>query len=207
MPVKFQFMNQRLQTWILCHQTYNSVYKCEETVFAREGLSTQQHAVLMAIKYIKGPVTISELAHWLERNQNGISALVYRMEKDGLILRTRDLPDRRSVRLVMSEKGKNILEQSTISGWNLVQEILSGLSNEELITLNGMLERMREKAFGYLNPDKSIEEIKTDEARNMTSFMKRMSKYTSGTAPAAGHHPQDTQEPPDDNNCKPARRR
>jgi hypothetical protein len=53
-PVKFQFIDQRLQTWLLCHQTYDSVYKCEEAVFSKEGLSTQKHAVLMALKYIEG---------------------------------------------------------------------------------------------------------------------------------------------------------
>ena len=176
MPVKFQFMDQRLQTWLLCHQTYDSIYRCEEAVFAREGLSTQQHAVLIAIKHIEGPVTVSELAHWLERNQNGISTLVDRMDKDGLVSRKRDLPDRRSVRLVMTKKGKDLLEQATMSGWELVQEILSCLSNEDLRTLNGTLERMREKAFGYLNPDKSLEEIKTDEVKNMPRFLARMKR-------------------------------
>ena len=176
MPVKFQFMDQRLQTWLLCHQTYDSVYRCEEAVFAREGLSTQQHAVLMAIKYIKGPVTVSELAHWLERNQNGISTLVDRMVKDGLVIRKRELPDRRSVRLVMTKKGKDILEQATMSGWELVQEILSCLSDEDMRTLNSTLERMREKALGYLNPDKSLEEIKTDEVKNMPRFLARMKR-------------------------------
>ena len=106
------------------------------------------------------------------------------MEKDGLVGRKKDLPDRRSARLVITEKGNNIMERATVSGWELVQEILSGLSDEELITLNSMLERMRGKAFSYLNPDKSMEEIKTDEAKNMAGFMKRLSKYASGSFPA-----------------------
>ena len=179
MPVNFQFMDQRLQTWPLCHQTYDSIYRCEEAVFAKKGLSTQQHAVLIAIKHIERPVTVSELAHWLERNQNGISTLVDRMVKDGLVSRKRDLPDRRSVRLVMTKKGKDLMEQATMSGWELVQEILSCLSDEDLRTLNGTLERMREKAFGYLNPDKSLEEVKTDEAKNMPRFLARMKRRGS----------------------------
>jgi len=169
-------MDQRLQTWLLCHQAYDSVYRCEEAVFAKEGISTQQHAVLIAIKYIEGPVTVSELAHWLERNQNGISTLVERMVKGGLISRKGDLPDRRSVRLVMTKKGKDILERATMSGWDMVQEILSDLSDDDLYKLNGILERMREKAFGYLNPGKSLEEIKTDEAKNMPRFLARMKR-------------------------------
>ena len=117
MPVKFQFTDQRLKTWLLCHQTYDSVFKCEEAVFAKEGLTTQQHAVLIAIKYIDDPVTVSEVAHWLDRNPNGISMLVDRMVRDGLVKRTRGLRDRRAVRLSMTNKGKEILEQATMSGW------------------------------------------------------------------------------------------
>jgi len=166
MPVNFQFMDQRLQTWPLCHHTYDSIYRCEEAVFAKKGLSTQQHAVLIAIKHIERPVTVSELAHWLERNQNGISTFVDRMVKDGLVSRKRDLPDRRSVQLVMTKKGKDLLEQAT----------MSGLSADNLRMLDGILERMREKAFGYLNPDKSLEEIKTDEVKNMPRFLARMKR-------------------------------
>ena len=177
MPVKFLINEQRLKTWLLCHQTYDSVFRCEEAVFAKEGLTTQQHAVLMAIKHIDDPVTVSEVAHWLERTTNGISMLIDRMEKGGLLKKSRDLRDRRSVRLVMTKKGKDILEQATISGWELVQEILSDFSDQDLRTLISLVERMREKAFGYLNPEKTIEEIKTKDAQNMPRFLARMARH------------------------------
>jgi len=165
MPVKFQFTNQRLLTWLLCHQCYNLMFKCEDAVFAKAGLTTQKHAVLAAVNYIDDPVTVTEVAHWLDRNPNGISTLVDRMEKDGLVKRARDLRDRRSVRLVMTRKGKDIFEQATISGWELAQEILSCLSDEDIRTLNSLFERMREKAFEYLNPGEVMEEIKTKRAQ------------------------------------------
>ena len=160
MPVKFQFANQRLKAWILCRQTYNLVYKCEDAVFAKAGLTTQKHAVLAAVNYIDDPVTVTEVAHWLDRNPNGISTLVDRMEKDGLVKRARDLRDRRAVRLVMTRKGNDIFKQATISGWELVQEILSCLSDEDIRTLNSLLDRMREKAFEYHSPGEVIEKIK-----------------------------------------------
>ena len=165
MSVKIQFTNQRLMVWILCRQTHNLIYKCEDAVFAKTGLTTQKHAVLAAVNYIDDPVTVTEVAHWLDRNPNGISALVDRMEKDGLVKRARDLRDRRLVRLVKTRKGKDIFEQATIAGWELVQEILSHLSDEDIRTLNSLLDMMREKAFEYLNPGKVMEEIKTKRAQ------------------------------------------
>ena len=165
MPVKFQFTNQRLTTWLLCRQTHNLVFKCEDAVFSEAGLTTQKHAVLAAVNYIDDPVTVTEVARWLDRNPNGISTLVDRMEKDGLVKRARDLRDHRAVRLVMTRKGNDIFKQATISGWELVQEILSCLSDEDIRTLNSLLDRMREKAFEYLNPGEVMEEIKTKRAQ------------------------------------------
>jgi len=57
MPVKFGFESSFLRVWLLLHQTYNMVLKCEDQVFGKHGLSTEQHAVLLAIKYIDDPVT------------------------------------------------------------------------------------------------------------------------------------------------------
>jgi len=93
-----------------------------------------------------------------------------------LVKRSRDLRDRRSVRLAMTKKGKDIFERATMSGWDLVQEILSSISDDDLHALNGILDGMREKAFRYLNPDKSLEEVKTDESKNMPRFLARMKR-------------------------------
>ena len=75
-------------------------------------------------------------------------------------LKERDLRDRRSLRVVMTDKGKIVLEQATIVSWQLVQEILSRISEEELRMLIEMLEGVREDVFEYLSPGKVMEEIK-----------------------------------------------
>ena len=160
MTVKFIFDNPLLKIWLLLHQTYNLVLKSEDVVFARLGLSTQQYAVLIAIKHFRGRVTPVDLANWLDRNPNGISMLLYRMEEHGLVERVRDLRDHRSLRVVMTDKGKKVLEQATIVSWQLVQEVLSRISEEELRMLIEMLEGVRKDVFEHLSPGKVMEEIK-----------------------------------------------
>ena len=54
---------------------------------------------------------------------------------EGLVTRARDLRDRRSLRLVMTKKGKELFEQAVIPAWELVQHTMSCLSEEELQTL------------------------------------------------------------------------
>jgi len=180
--VKFEFENLFMRAWLLLHQTYNLVLKCEDQVFTKFGLNTEQHAVLMAIKYIDDPVTPTDVAQWLDRNTNSVSLIVERMVKAGLVRRIRDLRDRRSVRLVITSNGKDILDKATVAGWELTQEILSRLSEEEMRTLIRLLEAVREKSFKYLNPEKSMEEIRRNESKNMARFMKRVAKYGSGSA-------------------------
>ncbi len=183
MSVRFGIDNPQLKAWLLLHQAYNLVSKCENRVFNKYGLSAEQHAVLMAIKYIKKPVTPTDIARWLDRNPNGISLIVNRMAEVGLVRATRDLRDRRSVRLVITRQGKEIMDRATVAGWKLTQDVLSGMKGEDLNTLIRLLEMVREKSFKYLNPGQVIEEIKVNEDQNMSRFMKKVAEYTSSAEP------------------------
>jgi DNA-binding MarR family transcriptional regulator len=173
MPVKFVLNEPRLETWILCHQTYNLVSKCEEAAFAETGLTPQQHGVLLAIKYIKGPATPTTLAHWLDRKTNSISMIVNRMERAGLVKGARDRQDRRSLRLVTTRKGKGKLEQATKSGWELIERLLSGFSDEELQTFIRLMEKLRGKAFEELTPGKAMDEVQTS-SQDFLHFLARL---------------------------------
>jgi len=62
-----------------------------------------------------------------------------------------------------------------VPGWELVQELLSCLSEEDMQTFNNLMEKVREKAFQYLYPGEVMEEITTpNEAENMARFLARM---------------------------------
>ena len=174
MPVKFEFKESRLMVWLLCHQCHNLVTRCEEVVSYGKEITPEQHNVLMAIKYANDPVKPTDVARWLDRRIHSISLIIDRMQKRGLVKRISDLPDRRSVRLVMTKKGERILDQATVRGWKLICEILSDFSEDELQTLARLMDRVREKAFNYLQPGDTIEEIKVNEEQNMARFLSRI---------------------------------
>ena len=114
MPVKFTMNEPILMTWLLCRQTHNLLSKCENRVLAEIGLTPEQQAALNAIKFIDGPVKPTEVAEWLDRSPNSITLIIDRMEKRGLVKRIRDHEDRRSVLLIMTENGSEILNQANI---------------------------------------------------------------------------------------------
>ncbi|MDD5591288.1 MAG: MarR family winged helix-turn-helix transcriptional regulator [Dehalococcoidales bacterium] len=160
MPVKFGFDNPTLRTWLLIHQTYNLVLKAEESLFKQIGISPQYNGVLMAMRYTDGPVTATIIANWLDRNNNAISMLLDRMQRDGLIRRVRSSRDRREVRLVLTSKGREIIEKATELGWRLIQDILGEIPEEDLRALIDRLEEIRGRTFEVLNPGRPIEEAK-----------------------------------------------
>ncbi len=185
MPVKFEFKNPYMGAWILLRQTRNLISKCEDVVFSKYAFTTEQHSVLMAIKHIEDPVKVTDVARWLDRSVNSVSMIIDRMVKAGLVRRRRDLPDRRAVRLTITSKAEEAFVPATIAGWELIQEILSSLSDEDILTLNRLLELLRDKTYDYLGSGEVVEKVKRDEDENMAWFMKQAAKYSSLSTPEA----------------------
>ena len=160
MPVRIVETDPVDDAWLILHQTSDSITKCEEDVFARIGIPPQQYLILMAIKRMNGPVTPTRLANWVDRNLNSIILIIDRMEKDGLIERVRDLKDRRTLRLIITEKGRQKYKKGIKPARQLSEKILSVLSPEELISFAANLRKVREETFIFrdikdkvLNPD------------------------------------------------------
>jgi DNA-binding MarR family transcriptional regulator len=75
--------------WVTLHQTHDLLVKYEDKVLADPGLTKEQHLILWLIEFMSdgndNPVILSDLASSLFRNLNSISAIINRMEKNGLI--------------------------------------------------------------------------------------------------------------------------
>jgi DNA-binding MarR family transcriptional regulator len=186
MPIKFKFENLDKGAWILLRQTHNLVLKCEDRVFGEHELTTEQHAVLMAIKHISGPVRITDIARWLDRSVNSVSMIIDRMVKAGLVRRVRDRKDRRTVFVTITSKAEKTYVPATVAGWGLIQEILSPLSDEDKRTLIRLLETLRDKTYDYLDSGEVVEEVRINEAE-MAQFMKQVAKSKSLSALETKH--------------------
>jgi len=181
MAIKFKFENLDKGSWILLRQAYNLIFRCEDRVFSEYDLTTEQHTVLMAIKNINGPVRITDIARWLDRSVNSVSMIIDRMVKAGLVRRTRDRKDRRTVFVTLTNKAEEAYMPATIAGWNLIQEILSPLSNEDKRSLIKLLETIRDKTYDYLEPGGFVEEVKVNETKKMDQLTKQAAKYKSSS--------------------------
>jgi MarR family transcriptional regulator, 2-MHQ and catechol-resistance regulon repressor len=73
-----------------------------------------------------------------------ISAILDRMEKDGLVRRFKDMKRKSMVRLEITSKGRDLLLKS--SSLKTIRKIISALSSEERLQLRSLLFKLREAA-------------------------------------------------------------
>ncbi|MDH4268985.1 MAG: MarR family transcriptional regulator [Dehalococcoidia bacterium] len=182
MAMNSESENTVLRLWLLLRRVGDSLALCQDSVFSKYGLTTEQFGVLASIKS-RGPLRPSDLASILERGPNSMSMLVDRMVKAGLVRRTRDKKDRRTVTVSLTSKGENAVEPAIPAGWEFIHKTLSPLSFNDQRTFASMLETVRCELVGYLNPEMDMAEIVKDSFTNRPDLYKRMVKniFRSGS--------------------------
>jgi DNA-binding MarR family transcriptional regulator len=103
------------------------------------GVSSQQVALLVAIKYAPA-VTVGELAAEERVSTAAMSKRVSRLQRDGLVARTKSEADRRCVGLTLTEEGQRTLRRvrSRRTAW--LASRLNGLSPVELAAVGAAAE-------------------------------------------------------------------
>jgi DNA-binding MarR family transcriptional regulator len=182
--------NLALRVWFVTHRTRDALNKCEDRVFAKYGLTSEQYSVLATMKSLEEPVRITDVARWLERSTNSVSMIIDRMVKAGLVKRIRDRNDRRAVRLVITAKSEAALKPATLAALEFIQEVTSPLSREDKRTFVDLHEMVKAKAFQRLSPGINVEEMKNSDITTRPALMNRLCEYlgipTAKAKPAGG---------------------
>jgi len=185
MAVDSESKNTVLRLWLLLHRVRDALVLCEDSIFREFGLTTEQFAVLAAVKSSDGSLRPTDLALVLERSPNSVSMLVDRMVKAGLGRRTRGKSDRRIVHVSLTTKGENALKPATSTGWEFIQKILSPISYKDKHVLASLLEIVKCELLGYLNPEVDMAEIIKNSVTNQPGLYERMIKNIFPSTPEA----------------------
>lgn len=137
-------LNRNEKAWIRLFATANVVERARELELARVGVTVIQAGVLYMLKSTTQTVTPTQLARTLYREPHSMSALLKRMEKQGLVKRTKDLQQKNLVRISLTKKG----EETFTRQWDakVTTNITSCLSEEEIDTLETCLRKIRVRA-------------------------------------------------------------
>jgi len=182
--------NLALRVWFVTHRTRDALSKCEDRVFAKYGLTSEQYSVLATMKSLEEPVRITDVARLLERSTNSVSMIIDRMVKAGLVRRIRDRNDRRAVRLIVTAKSEAALKPATLAALEFIQEVTSPLSQEDKRTFVNLHEMVKAKALQRLSPGIDVEEMKSSDITTQPVLMNRLGEYlgipTSKAKPGGG---------------------
>lgn len=130
-----------LKLWVVLSRAYDAVRRRVEADIASHGLSSGEFAILEAL-YHKGPLLLGEVQRKILVSSGGVTYLVDRLEKQGLVER-RDCPeDRRARYAALTEAGTALMEGIFPSHAQAIEAAVAGLTSPEQATAAGLLKRL-----------------------------------------------------------------
>ncbi|HEX8693943.1 MAG TPA: MarR family transcriptional regulator [Longimicrobium sp.] len=119
-----------LRTWVALARAYNAVAAQVADDVARHGLTPAEFGVLEAL-FHKGPMLLGEVQRRILVSSGGITYLVDRLEKRGLVER-RDCPgDRRARIAALTSAGEALVRRIFPEHAARIKQAVSGLGKKE----------------------------------------------------------------------------
>jgi len=107
---------------------------------------TPEQFLLLDILWNQGPMSQHAIANAMQKDKNSITKLLDALEKKELIIRKQDSSDRRSNKVILTEKAEQMKEETKKFGISMLDNMLEGIDEDELrqflITLNKITKAM-----------------------------------------------------------------
>ena len=140
-----------LRTFILFVQTAYAALKYADAHFYRKArLSVIKFIVLQALAINGGTMTLSEIAEWTHKERHNITTLVERLKRDGLVTAEHDNRDKRFVNVTLTDKGREVVSQSTPVARDIVKQVMLSISEGDAVLLEKSLRILRQNAHDGL---------------------------------------------------------
>jgi DNA-binding MarR family transcriptional regulator len=133
--------------WLLIGKINHSIMLIRQKELNKYEIPVRQTHVLRTIQALGPKATFSEIAREVDRKNHVISKQAINMEKDGLIIRVKDKPKSKLLRLELTQKGRDLARVSNQS--KSIQEIFSSLSEEDRQQMKLLLTKLLTKVEKY----------------------------------------------------------
>jgi len=132
------------RAWLELLRCFSSIERALMRHFAQEfNSSLPRYDVLTALALTPGGLTMGELASMLMVTKGNITGVVRRLKEDGLVRKVTSKTDRRIQSVTISAKGRRLWDKMHSDYDNIISDILSGQSVEEVRSLKKVLEKTR----------------------------------------------------------------
>jgi DNA-binding MarR family transcriptional regulator len=136
---------EELSAWLNLIQSYEAVAAgLEGTLERANGLSLPEHEVLVRLSEApEGRLRMLDLTNLVLLSKSGVTRLIDRMEREGLVGRQACQTDRRVVYAAITPKGRTVLQEATpafLAG--IEQHFARHLSEADVRTLRRVLRKL-----------------------------------------------------------------
>ena len=146
----YNFSDATLTTWVLLRQTWSAMQKVAERRLAKSGLSPEQVDILWICRDYPAPVSPAEIARLIFREEQTVTGLLNRMERDGLVTRVPKRKGKPFTEVKITAKGTEAASSAIEVARALISEIMSTLSPPEHEELQRILRILQGKIAEFL---------------------------------------------------------
>jgi DNA-binding MarR family transcriptional regulator len=147
---KRPYLDEYYRLWLLLTQTRAAIFKVRHKKVGQY-LHPNQAAALISVWALNGRVTPAALARRLFLEPHTVSELIIRMEKKGLVTKSRDRENATVVRISITNKGREVCQR--VMGQKLIRQIMSKLTDEQRTQLKTSLEILFNEAIKELGQE------------------------------------------------------
>ena len=163
----------RFPLWQMINRTSYLMLKARQKELNKYGISIRSSAVLEIIARLGKKTTPTAISQQTFVERHSISEQLARMEKEGLIIKARDLERKNLVRVAITEKGQEIYKKTKER--EVIKHITSALTLEEQKQLWSLLAKLRDRTMKILGiedwehfPPSDLDEFLLTETENLT---------------------------------------
>jgi MarR family 2-MHQ and catechol resistance regulon transcriptional repressor len=136
-----------LKLWVVLSRAHAAITDRASEQIARYGMTLAEFGVLEAL-YHKGPLLLGEVQRKLLVSSGGVTYLVDRLERRGLVRRDACPEDRRARYAVLTDEGTAFVRRVFPEHAAAIREAMSGLDTEEQLAATRLLRKLGLTAAG-----------------------------------------------------------
>lgn len=139
-----KFRNEYQKSAINLIYTYNWVTEKMSRVFEESGITAQQFNILRILRGAGKPLSTLQIRQRMLDKMSDTSRIVDRLVLKGLVKKNPCKADRRLVDVIITDKGRKLLEKIDAFDGQM-DSVMMGLTEEEARMLNTLLDKLRQR--------------------------------------------------------------
>lgn len=140
-PKRSAASQRALKLFVVLQRASNSVRGRIQQKADLQGLTETEFGILEAL-YHKGPLLLGDVQRKILLSSGGVTYTIDRLAEKGLVNRQECPTDRRARYAVLTQKGRDLIEQIFPEHAQLIEQVMSGLSAKEQEEVTQLLRKL-----------------------------------------------------------------